>query len=102
MIEYASRSKSRQGLGFRLGSYCAQHGGACATGVDDDDIVHRFSCGLVLRLQICQKEFVPALTLLVYQPNEFVAKLLIGTRNIEDLLVTFYGQSFLRKCRLHL
>jgi hypothetical protein len=40
--------------------------------------------------------------LLVYELNDFSAETLVYTRNLEDLQITFLGQSLFRKCFLHL
>src|SRR5215467_7439082 len=39
---------------------------------------------------------------LVYQVNEFFAEALVSTRNLKDLSVAFFGQSFFRKRPFHL
>jgi hypothetical protein len=42
------------------------------------------------------------LSFLVYEFNEFFAEALVSTRNLEDLGIAFFGQSFFYKRPLHL
>jgi hypothetical protein len=42
------------------------------------------------------------LSFLIYKLNEFFAEVLIATRDLEDLGIAFFSQSFFRKRRLHL
>src|SRR4029077_19033386 len=42
------------------------------------------------------------MSFLVYQFNEFFAEALVSTRNLEDLGIAFFVQSFFRKRPLHL
>src|SRR6266478_3144854 len=42
------------------------------------------------------------MSFLVYELNEFFAEALVSTRNLEDLRIAFFVQSFFRKRPLHL
>ena len=54
------------------------------------------------RMENCERFPLRLLSFLVYELNEFFAEALVSTRNLEDLGIAFFGQSFFCKRPLHL
>lgn len=53
-------------------------------------------------MENCECSPLRLLSFLINEVNDYLAEAFVGTRNLEDLAVTFLSESFLRKRSLHL